>query len=95
MSACTACDKSHWGGIYVPQRARPTYYILYSESNVRFQKSVVQPSLPLLYNYYLLLKILQLVFQVVVLLLVHQDYLVNNRKINIIFPESFIYKLML
>jgi len=28
MSAGTARDKSHWNGIYVPQLARPTYYLL-------------------------------------------------------------------
>jgi len=27
MSVCTARDKSHWDGIYVPQLARPTYYL--------------------------------------------------------------------
>ena len=32
MSACTARDKSHWNGIYVPQLARPTYYLQFSDN---------------------------------------------------------------
>ena len=35
MSACTARDKSHWNGIYVPQLARPTYYLLILERLIK------------------------------------------------------------